>query len=237
MCLVTGKKKPFKAPFDIQVTKWLETADFVGYFTPYAHMPCSVPGVLKPDHPVRRIPRQGNSLLVEDGWIHAYTGVHEPENQRHFACCRAVIPAGSKFFLSNDLREVAAEEMRLEKLCDHVEPSVSLNEFLASIAYPIRTHDLFKDDMSWEMMLRIDRRTLSICKYPFAPSPMSNREWAWVCERYPRIQASVWLKTGCVLNGVFVNDKGCYCTPTSIRAEHSQYDRYPSIHKFQANVC
>lgn len=118
MCLYIGSKSKFVAKHDIIVYKKLSKISKTGWITPHRYWPIEFNKVLIPDG-VAREKMYGYKYIINEGAIHAYTSSPESKEQceEFFA---AKIPAGTTFWLQDDLSEVAAEKMIITT--EHPEP-------------------------------------------------------------------------------------------------------------------
>ena len=118
MCLYIGSKSKFVAEHDIIVYKKLYKVSGGRWVTPNREWPIEFNKVLIPEG-VAREKEHGYKYIIEDGAIHAYT--FSPNSR--IGCNHvfiAKIPAGTRFWLQENLREVAAEKMIITT--EHPEP-------------------------------------------------------------------------------------------------------------------
>ena len=123
MCLYIGSKNKFVAKHDIIVYKELSEESIGEWVTPFRRWPIEFNKVLTPEG-VAREKEHGYKFIIEEGVIHAYT--FSPDSER--GCKRsfiAKIPAGTKFWLQDDLRAVAAEKMIITT--EHPKPGERLD--------------------------------------------------------------------------------------------------------------
>lgn len=108
MCLiVSGKENKFIAKKDIIVYKKLEQSGFERYVTFYQKFPVKLNSLLVPEGDFMLEP-YGSKYQIGEGVIHAYTKI--PESGIYF---EAIIEKGTKFWIQDDLSEVAAESLFL----------------------------------------------------------------------------------------------------------------------------
>lgn len=123
MCLFVGSKSKFVAKHDIIVYKRLSKISNGEWVTPDRVWPIEFNKVLIPEG-VARERKYGYRYVIEEGAIHAYT--FSPDSKK--ACEEffvAKIPAGTTFWLQDDLREVAAEKMIITT--EHPEPGEKMD--------------------------------------------------------------------------------------------------------------
>ena len=117
MCLYIGSKSKFVAEHDITVYKKL-IAPRGRWVTPNRKWPIEFNKVLIPKG-VAREKEHGYKYIIEEGAIHAYT--FSPDSKKD---CEeffiAKIPAGTRFWLQDDLKQIAAEKMIITT--EHPEP-------------------------------------------------------------------------------------------------------------------
>lgn len=116
MCLYIGSKSEFIAKHDITVYKQLEPAGRDKWRTPRQHWPVKLETTLIPEGKAN-VDKCGFKFQINGGAIHAYTKA--PNDTREFF--KATIPAGTKFWIQDDLSQVAAEKLYLTSI--HPEPN------------------------------------------------------------------------------------------------------------------
>ena len=116
MCLYIGSKSEFIAKHDITVYKQLEPAGRDKWRTPCQHWPVKLETTLIPEGKAN-VDKCGFKFQINGGAIHAYTKA--PNDTREFF--KATIPAGTKFWIQDDLSQVAAEKLYLTSI--HPEPN------------------------------------------------------------------------------------------------------------------
>ena len=118
MCLYIGSKSKFIAKHDIIVYKKLSKVSGGRWVTPNRLWSIEFNKVLIPEG-VAREKKSSYKYIIEEGAIHAYT--FSPDSKKD---CEeffiAKIPAGTRFWLQDSLREVAAEKMIITT--EHPEP-------------------------------------------------------------------------------------------------------------------
>lgn len=116
MCLYIGRKNEFIAKHDITVYKLLEPSGIDKWITPCQHWPVKLETTLIPEGEAN-VEKCGFKFQINGGAIHAYTKA--PNDTREFF--KATIPAGTKFWIQDDLSQVAAEKLYLTSI--HPEPN------------------------------------------------------------------------------------------------------------------
>ena len=105
MCLYIGKNSRFIAKSDIIVYKELKQIGKNDYVTPCQDFPVKLDNLLIPEGIATEKPC-GFKYRIEEGTIHAYTSSNG--NDLKF---KAIIKKGTKFWIQDDLTEVAAEKL------------------------------------------------------------------------------------------------------------------------------
>ena len=105
MCLYIGKNSSFIAKSDIIVYKELKQIGKNDYVTPCQDFPVKLDNLLIPKGIATEKPC-GFKYCIEEGTIHAYTSSNG--NDLKF---KAIIKKGTKFWIQDDLTEVAAEKL------------------------------------------------------------------------------------------------------------------------------
>ena len=105
MCLYIGKNSSFIAKSDIIVYKELKQIGKNDYVTPCQDFPVKLDNLLIPEGIATEKPC-GFKYCIEEGTIHAYTSSNG--NDLKF---KAIIKKGTKFWIQDDLTEVAAEKL------------------------------------------------------------------------------------------------------------------------------
>ena len=106
MCLYIGKNSSFIAKRDIIVYKELKQIGKNYYVTPCQDFPVKLDNLLIPEGIATEKPC-GFKYRIEEGTIHAYTSSNG-DNGLKF---KAIIKKGTKFWIQDDLTEVAAEKL------------------------------------------------------------------------------------------------------------------------------
>ena len=107
MCLiVSDKNNMFIAKKDILVYKQLEKSDS-GFITPHLNFPVKLNSEIIPEGEVE-LRRFGSKKCLDKGAIHAYTVISD--NELYF---EAIIKKGTKFWIQDDLTQIAAEKLYL----------------------------------------------------------------------------------------------------------------------------
>ena len=106
MCLYIGKNSSFIAKSDIIVYKELKQIGKNDYVTPCQDFPVKLDNLLIPEGIATEKPC-GFKYCIEEGTIHAYTS-SDGGNDLKF---KAIIKKGTKFWIQDDLTEVAAEKL------------------------------------------------------------------------------------------------------------------------------
>ena len=105
MCLYIGKNSSFIAKSDIIVYKELKQIGKNDYVTPCQDFPVKLDNLLIPEGIATEKPC-GFKYRIEEGTIHAYT--FSNGSDLNF---KAIIKKGTKFWIQDDLTEVAAEKL------------------------------------------------------------------------------------------------------------------------------
>ena len=105
MCLYIGKNSSFIAKSDIIVYKELKQIGKNNYVTPCQDFPVKLDNLLIPEGIATEKPC-GFKYRIEEGTIHAYT--FSNGSDLNF---KAIIKKGTKFWIQDDLTEVAAEKL------------------------------------------------------------------------------------------------------------------------------
>ena len=116
MCLYIGSKSEFIAKHDITVYKHLEPSGIDKWITPCQHWPVKLETTLIPEGEAN-VEKCGFKFQINGGAIHAYTKA--PNDTKEFF--KATIPAGTKFWIQDDLSQVAAEKLYLTSI--HPKPN------------------------------------------------------------------------------------------------------------------
>ncbi len=110
MCLYTGNKEGFIATVDIKCYKRLIKVEDNNWRTPCQNWPVKLGTTLIPDSPQPDISELGYKWKIDGGVIHCYSGLILKEDSDLF---EATIPAGTRLWIQDDLREFAAEKLVL----------------------------------------------------------------------------------------------------------------------------
>ena len=105
MCLYIGKNSSFIAKSDIIVYKELKQIGKNDYVTPCQDFPVKLDNLLIPEGIATEKPC-GFKYRIEEGTIHAYTS-----SNGNYLKFKAIIKKGTKFWIQDDLTEVAAEKL------------------------------------------------------------------------------------------------------------------------------
>ena len=105
MCLYIGKNSSFIAKSDITVYKVLIKTSDEGYVTPSQNYPVKLDNMLIPEEVASAKP-YGFKYCIEEGAIHAYTSSNGRDSR-----FRAIIKKGTKFWIQDDLEQIAAEKL------------------------------------------------------------------------------------------------------------------------------
>ena len=106
MCLTTTFEKGFIAPHDIIVYKKLDQQEDSSWKTPCQECKVSLDAELVPDRITPELIRRRHHFELHGGVIHAYT---QAENSEDYF--KTIIPRGTRFWVQDDLHEVAAEKL------------------------------------------------------------------------------------------------------------------------------
>lgn len=115
MCLYIGSKSEFIAKHDITVYKQLEPLCGDFWRTPCRYWPVELETTLIPEGKAK-VDKCGFKFQINEGAIHTYTKA--PNDTKEFF--KATIPAGTKFWIQDDLLQVAAEKLYITSI--HPEP-------------------------------------------------------------------------------------------------------------------
>ena len=105
MCLYIGKNSSFIAKSDITVYKVLIKTSDEGYVTPSQNYPVKLDNMLIPEE-VASVKPYGFKYCIKEGAIHAYTSSNGRDSR-----FRAIIKKGTKFWIQDDLEQIAAEKL------------------------------------------------------------------------------------------------------------------------------
>ena len=109
MCLVvSGENNLFIAKKDIIVYKQLKRSRH-GYVTPYENIPVKLNSELIPEGKIE-LWNYGSKKGLDEGAIHAYTVIYNNNSNIYF---EAIIKKGTKFWIQDNLTQVAAEKLYL----------------------------------------------------------------------------------------------------------------------------
>ena len=124
MCLYIGSKSEFIAKHDITVYKQLEPLCGDFWRTPCRHWPVELDTTLIPEGKAN-VDKCGFKFQINGGAIHAYTKA--PNDTKEFF--EATIPAGTKFWIQDDLSQVAAEKLYLTSIHPKPNEETDLSEY------------------------------------------------------------------------------------------------------------
>lgn len=110
MCLYIGKKEGHIAKHDIVVYKKLNKRGDDKYITPCQGWPVKLGTTLVPDEKRPSISECGFKYSLSGGAIHAYLDPKTGDGGHTF---KAIIPKGTKFWIQEDMNQVAARELKL----------------------------------------------------------------------------------------------------------------------------
>ena len=105
MCLYIGKNSSFIAKSDITVYKVLKKTYDGRYVTPNQGYPVKLDNMLIPEGVASEKP-YGFKYCIEGGAIHAYTSSNGRDSK-----FKAIIKKGTKFWIQDDLKQIAAEKL------------------------------------------------------------------------------------------------------------------------------
>lgn len=109
MCLYIGRKEGHIAKNDIICYKELIEVSKGVYETPCQNWPVTLDTMLVPEGKAK--PSElGFKYEISSGAIHAYLGTNGEQNSNYF---EARIPAGTRYWIQDDLKEIAAEKLYL----------------------------------------------------------------------------------------------------------------------------
>ena len=122
MCLYTGNKEGFIATVDIKCYKQLIKVGDNDWRTPSQNWSVKLGTTLIPDSPNPEIGESGYKWRIDGGVIHCYSGLDIKEDPGLF---EATIPAGTRFWVQDDLKEFAAEKLVLsDKVAKNIDIDV-----------------------------------------------------------------------------------------------------------------
>lgn len=105
MCLFIGKNSSFIAKSDIIVYKALKKTNNRRYVTPNQGYPVKLDSMLLPEEVATEKP-YGFKYCIGEGAIHAYSSSDGKDSR-----FKAIIKKGTKFWIQDDLEQVAAEKL------------------------------------------------------------------------------------------------------------------------------
>jgi len=112
MCLYIGNKNGHVLKKDFVCFKRLNK-EGTRYVTPSQGWEVKLDTLLIPDESEPQISECGYKYQVNGGAIHAYIDAHGQSSDDSSMLIKAIIPAGTRFWLQDDLTEVAAEKLQL----------------------------------------------------------------------------------------------------------------------------
>ena len=130
MCLLIGNREGHVLKKDLICFKQIIGNDSEGYKTPCQDWPVTLDSTLEPDEKSPVIEECGFKYQIGAGVIHAYLKVQTEEDNYY----KAIIPAGTKFWLQDDLQQVAAEKLILTSEKVKGNPVSDLTELFISAA-------------------------------------------------------------------------------------------------------
>ena len=134
MCLYIGKNSSFIAKSDIIVYKELKQIGKNNYVTPCQDFPVKLDNLLIPEGIATEKPC-GFKYRIEEGTIHAYTSSNG--NDLKF---KAIIKKGTKFWIQDDLTEVAAEKLYITSELARKEET-DLSEYIKEFGVDVHLKD------------------------------------------------------------------------------------------------
>jgi hypothetical protein len=127
MCLYIGNKEGFILKKDLIVFKQISGDEKSGYRTPCQGWPVKLDTDLIPDKKGAQIERCGFKFEIGAGIIHAYLKTSGGDD-----VYKAIIPAGTRCWLQDDLTEIGAEKLHLTSEKIKKESEADLSEFISS---------------------------------------------------------------------------------------------------------
>lgn len=112
MCLITRLSKPFIAKKDIVCYKYFTKSEN-GYYTPYLQVKVELGEKITADSKHKYNDTKVNiwyKYAIGEGFIHAVLGKKLILSD---VCVKAIIPAGTEFYISDDCTEICARELML----------------------------------------------------------------------------------------------------------------------------
>lgn len=118
MCLYTHNTVPMASDKDLVVYKMLYVElDEYKFFTPYRYMECNLGEAIKAKEELPSLPSDYSYNIIEEGVIHASISKETLGNLndyvRNIIFVKAIIKAGTPFFVSFDFESIAAPVMQL----------------------------------------------------------------------------------------------------------------------------
>lgn len=109
MCLYVGNKVALKAKNDIVVYKYLTKVGENKWETPYQGTPVKLNSTLIPNEKENVHQPLYNKYKIESGAIHAYVNIGSEDTSD--TMFKAIIKAGTTYYIQDDFNEVAAKEL------------------------------------------------------------------------------------------------------------------------------
>ena len=135
MCLYIGKNSSFIAKSDIIVYKELKQIGKNDYVTPHQDFPVKLDNLLIPEGIATEKPC-GFKYRIEEGTIHAYSIIPRPG-----IYFKAIIKRGTKFWIQDDLTEVAAEKLYITSELAGKEEETDLSEYIKEFGVDVYLKD------------------------------------------------------------------------------------------------
>ena len=112
MCLLIGKKSSgFVSENDIVVYKYVSRSDNGNYQTPFQNYPIEVNSILVGSTDNDDIIVENyNKYCINGGAIHACLSSKD-KNFSEYICLKAIIPAGTEFWIQDDMKQVASRQL------------------------------------------------------------------------------------------------------------------------------
>lgn len=143
MCLYIGNKEGHIAKKDIKCYKVLKKCG-EDYITPSRGWKIKFEVELVPDKKEPQISSYGYKYVIEGGAIHAFLDTNRNEYNRYYGSeveiFEAIIPQGTRFWLQDDLKQIASQKIIITKKKAPKNACVDYSDFLY-IAADVRLSD------------------------------------------------------------------------------------------------
>lgn len=141
MCLYIGNKEGHIAKKDIKCYKLLKKCgNSDTYVTPSQGWRIKFDTELIPDQKEPQIKEYGFKYILEGGAIHAFLDTRDNGYGSEGEIFEAIIPQGTRFWLQDDLKQIAAQKIIITKKKAETDACIDYSEFLY-IAADVRLSD------------------------------------------------------------------------------------------------